>query len=110
MTKKEFLVLMRFPPEWLHLGMYPDELWMSQLAGYKPGHEQAPEHDRNGAFHWWLSKEPDKQTLVKLTVLAEKDPDQIMADDVRNYILQAKSCDSEIELALKLKNSNSRTI
>ena len=54
---------MNFPDEWESLGMIPEELCEIQLAGYKSGHEDASEHDRNGAFHWWLKQEPTEDVL-----------------------------------------------
>ena len=101
-SKEEFLRLMEFPDEWLHLDMYPDELFVANSAGYEPGHENSSEHDRNGAFHWWLKQVPTKKQLQKLVVLTYADPDQLRAGDARKYIAKAKSCDDEI---LELLNS-----
>ena len=81
MNKEEFMSLMRFPREWLIWGMYPDELFVRQLEGYEPGHEDGSEHDRHGALHWWIRKGPDKQELEYLIRLAMLDPDNFMADD-----------------------------
>jgi len=94
MTKSEFLELMKFPPEWESLGMIPEELSKLQLANYKPGHEDASEHDRNGAFHWWLKQDPSEIVLKKLMYLASIDPESLMGYDVRSYIEKA-SCYSE---------------
>jgi len=90
MNKTEFLLLMKFPIEWELWGLYPDELFEAQLALYCVGDEAGSEHDRNGAFHWWLKRGPSLDILDKLALLADKDPDQVMAKDVRKYILQAK--------------------
>lgn len=96
MTKSEFLVLMRFPAEWVSLGMYPDDLFRWQLSGYEPGHENGAEHDRNGAFHWWLRREPSKSQLENLLRLAALDPDPLMGNDLRQYIRNASSFDEDL--------------
>ena len=91
MTKSEFLKLMRFPPEWDALGMYPDELFDIQLGGYEPGHEQGAEHDRNGAFHWWLRRSPTKGQLDALYRLAALDPDPLLGQDLLQYLDKARA-------------------
>lgn len=91
MTKAEFLKLMRFPPQWQELGMYPDELFEWQVSRYQPGHEEGSEHDRNGAFHWWLRSSPSEDALEKLLRLAFLDSDHALRDDVRGYIRKAES-------------------
>jgi hypothetical protein len=88
-NKTDFLRLMRFPPEWESWGLYPDELFIGQLSLYRPGDEAGSEHDRNGAFHWWLKRSPSKDVLVKLLLLADKDRDPLMAADVRQRIIRA---------------------
>ena len=90
MTHDEFLRLMKFPKEWLEWEMIPDELARMQVERYEPGHEKGSEHDRNGAFHWWLKRSPDNVQLDKLEKLSFLDPDQIMAADVRKYIAKAR--------------------
>ncbi len=100
LSKQEFLKLMHFPRHWLDWDMYPDELFQNQVSRYEPGHEGGSEHDRNGAFHWWLRREPTKEELRKLVELSFLDPDQLMARDVREYIARAKKCDSEIRKLL----------
>ncbi len=70
MTKDEFLQLMRFPYEWHSLGMYPQELFDVQVARYEQGDERGSEHDRNGAFHWWLRKGPKRHQVELLRRLA----------------------------------------
>jgi len=89
MTKTEFLKLMRFPEEWESWGLYPDELFQGQVSLYRSGDEFGSEHDRNGAFHWWLKRGPAKDVLAKLLLLADKDVDPVMAADVRQHILRA---------------------
>lgn len=69
--------------------MYPDELFEWQISGYRPGHENGSEHDRNGAFHWWLKRSPTQDELDKLLRLAALDPDPLLGNDVRKYIRQA---------------------
>ena len=86
MTKAEFLQLMRFPPEWEALGMYPQELFELQASRYEPGHERGCEHDRNGAFHWWLTRGPSKRDVENLRRLASVDPDRALGDDMLRYL------------------------
>jgi hypothetical protein len=94
MDKAAFLTVMRFPPEWLTLEMYPDELFASQFAMYQPGDERGAEHDRNGAFHWWLRRQPTKAELRKLLLLASLDPDAAMGQDVRGYLRRSRAFDA----------------
>jgi hypothetical protein len=89
--KNEFLELMKFPKEWLEWGMYPDELFNWQVENYLPGHEMASEHDRNGAFHWWLRRNPNIEQLQKLEKLAGNDPDHFLSADVLSYISEVKN-------------------
>lgn len=96
MTKLEFLALMRFPAEWATFEMYPDELFKWQLSGYVPGHEEGAEHDRNGAFHWWLRRRPTSAELEKLLRLAALDPDPFLGNDLRNYIKKAPNFDATL--------------
>jgi hypothetical protein len=86
MKKPEFLNLMGYPPEWLDWDMYPDELFEKQLPMYREGDERGAEHDRNGAFHWWLKQGMTADQLRNLVLLTFKDPDPIMAQDVRKRI------------------------
>jgi hypothetical protein len=101
LSKVEFLRLLNFPKEWLEWSMYPDELFDAQAARHVPGDERGSEHDRNGAFHWWLKREPTKDVLRKLVALSYLDPDSEMGADVRRYIARAKHCDKEIEESIK---------
>lgn len=87
---------MKFPSEWVTLGMYPDELFQLQRSGYKRGHEEGAEHDRNDAFHWWLGRSPSKSDLEKLLRLAALDPDQALGGDVRNYLREAVAFDADV--------------
>jgi hypothetical protein len=86
MNKSEFLSLMGYPPEWLEWSMYSDELFEKQLQVYREGDEHGAEHDRNGAFHWWLKQTITADQLKKLVLLTFKDPDALMAADVRKHI------------------------
>lgn len=85
---EKFLEVMNFPKEWIEWNMLPPELVQLQVNGYEVGHENSSEHDRNGAFHWWLKKKPQmsKGEINKLYRLTFLDPDQLMASDVRRYI------------------------
>ncbi|BDU20397.1 hypothetical protein DYGSA30_18540 [Dyella sp. GSA-30] len=109
MTKAEFLTLMRFPMEWLSWNLYPDELFEGQFGLYEPGHERGSEHDRNGAFHWWLNRDPDTDTLWKLLSLTKLDPDQLMAQDARRYILRALSRKEKLDASSALNRLESRS-
>lgn len=105
MNTKEFVSLMQFPQEWLEWEMIPLELARIQLEGYESGHESAPEHDRNGAFHWWLKKSPPptEAELLKILKLTYLDPDQLMASDVRKYILQSSNSSIAIQNMIEEK-------
>ena len=96
MTKLEFLHLMHFPEEWLTFDMYPDELFCWQISGYEPGHEDGAEHDRNGAFHWWLRKKPTQVQLEMLLRLAALDPDPYLGTDLRQYIVRSGAFDESL--------------
>ena len=97
MTKTELVQLMKFPKEWVEWNMLPDELIEIQIKGYKPGHENGSEHNRNGAFHWWLKNNPSKEQLVKLVKLTYLEPDRLMGEDVRSYIRKSKNYRPDIE-------------
>jgi len=96
MKRDDYLALMKFPKEWIEMGMFPDELWDTARQYYQSGHGQSPEHDRNGAFHWWLKRSPSRDVLQKLVELSFLDPDQLMAADVRSYIGKSENADSMI--------------
>ena len=83
---------MRFPAEWVKWGMLPDQYLQLVVSRYEPGHEYGSEHDRNGAFHWWLKQSPSEEQLLKLAQLTWLDPDPLMGADVRTYIAQAENC------------------
>lgn len=76
--------------------MYPDDLFQWQVSRYELGHEEASEHDRNGAFHWWLRRDPNRDQLELLLRLAILDPDPLLAADVRKHIRQAEAFDDSL--------------
>ena len=86
MTRDSYLRLMAFPVEWSAWGMLPEALIDRQIDAYEPGHEAASEHDRHGAFQWWLRQEPTEDQLVALARLSWLDPDAIMGAHVRQCI------------------------
>lgn len=98
MNKADFLKLMQYPREWLEWEMYPDELFKLQISKYQPGHEQGSEHDRNGAFHWWMKREPSVEQLRKLLRLTHLDPDKPMAEDVRARLRTLKNYDLSMDI------------
>ena len=98
MTQTEYLALMHFPDEWAAWEMIPDEWLIGAMASYQPGMEDASEHDRNGAFHWWLRSHPTLEQLAQLWQLSLLDPDQDMAQDVRNHIRQSLNYSEAVEL------------
>lgn len=90
MDKDEYLRLMNFPTEWEEWGMIPNEWLEGAIQSYEPGMENASEHDRNGAFHWWLKRSPSEAQLIVLAKLANLDPDPPMAEFVKEQICKAK--------------------
>ncbi len=100
MDHETWLRLMKFPPEWKSWEMIPDELAAIQLNGYTPGDENSPEHDRHGAFQWWLKVAPASETLLKLVRLSWLDPDEPMAGYVRECITKQPHCNTEVLAAI----------
>jgi hypothetical protein len=100
MNHADWLDLMRFPPEWMAWHMIPEALAHIQLAGYAPGHEHASEHDRHGAFQWWLKREPDPEILIRLVRLSWLDPDILMGRSVRKHIAELPNCNSDVRISL----------
>jgi hypothetical protein len=96
-TKAEFLKLMNFPKEWLEWEMYPDELFEFQISAYEPGNERGSEHDRYGAFHWWIRRDPPEEAINKLFKLTFLDPKQLMAEDARKYLRKCSKYKPELE-------------
>lgn len=102
MKKEHFLMQMHFPIEWLTFDLYPDDLFAGQIELYrKDNDEESSEHYRNGAFHWWLRRSPDKEVLIKLIHLTFLDLEQLMADDVRSYIIKSERFDNELKELMK---------
>lgn len=92
---------MQYPPEWVAWDMLTEELLDIQIGEYYPGSERASEHYRNGAFNYWLHKDPSKDVLIKLAKLSFLDPDTLMAEWLRNeYIAKAQYADEEVKQVL----------
>ena len=108
MDKLEFLKLLAFPAEWAEWNMYPDDLWEKQLHMYRDGDERGAEHDRNGAFHWWLKQNITADQLKKLALLTFKDPDPIMAADVRKHIESRNDLPQDVREMLNAQDENVR--
>ena len=89
---------MRFPEQWDTLGMYPDSLFRWQLSGYKSGHENGAEHERNAAFNCGLRQKPSHAQLENLLRLAAADPDPSLGDDLRKYIREAAMFNEQLRL------------
>jgi hypothetical protein len=106
MNKSEFLSLMAYPAEWLEWNMYPDELLEKQLHMYREGDERGAEHDRNGAFHWWLKQRITADQLKKLVLLTFKDPDPIMAQDVRKHIEGRNDLPQDVRALLRAEKTD----
>jgi len=104
MTRGEYIALMNFPREWEQWDMLPDAFLLSAIAAYKPGDESGSEHDRNGAFHFWLRQNPSKNQLLTLFRLSLLDPDPHLASDWRGYISKAAGCDAELLEFLRTKS------
>jgi hypothetical protein len=101
MDQGTYLTLMQFPPEWLSWQMLPVDFLAEQASRYETGHEEASEHDRHGAFQWWLRQQPDADVLVKLVNLTWLDPDQSMAGSVRRCIEQQLHHNADVGHALR---------
>jgi len=101
MELRRYLELMEFPAEWEAWDMLPRAFVNEQSASYAPGHEEASEHDRNGVFQWWLRQNAPAETLVKLVELSWLDPDQVMAESVRESIARQPNFDNEVDAALR---------
>lgn len=101
MEPKSYLELMEFNERWIQYDLLPPSLLHQLIATYAPGMEAASEHDRNSVFHWWLNRSPGKDVLMKLAELSFLDPDQLMAGDVRRYILASPACDYEVVAAVE---------
>jgi hypothetical protein len=103
MDRRAFLELMEFPREWIDWEMLPGDDWFAgAMAEYEPGNEQASEHDRHGAFQWWLRQSPTPDQLVMLARLAWLDPDDVMAASVRSSIAAHPAATSAVDQAVRL--------
>ena len=91
---------MQFPEEWETWGMIPNEWLAGAMESYEQGMEAASEHDRHGAFQWWLKRRPSSDRLAVLARLSLLDPDQVMADSVRDGIRSAESYGADVEAVL----------
>ena len=96
---------MNYPREWITSEMLTDALYEGQIARYKWGDERGAEHDRNGAFHWWLGQSPTRTQLKTLLRLSYLDPDQWMAADARRYLRSQANFDSRLA-ALDRRHQN----
>ena len=77
---------------WISLGMYPDELFVMQVISHKRKHEESPEHNRNGMFHWWLGKKNmNKKEMENLKQLALVDEDIFLKNEILKKIQEYKS-------------------
>ena len=86
MDRTEYLRLMQFPKEWETWEMIPEQWLSGAMQSYEPGMKDASEHDRHGAFQWWLRTDLSEDQLLKLAQLANLDPDLAMAQSVRDSI------------------------
>ena len=91
MDKKEFLSILDYPPDWIELDLYSDELFEIQAAamlkdlGKKEFEDRklskkygyGAEHYRYGAF-LWITKNMTNLELDKLRIIAENDPDPVL--------------------------------
>lgn len=102
MSRAEYLEKMCFSPKWSEYGLIPDTYIDQLRAMYEPGMENASEHDRNGLFHWWLKRSPSKEVLIQLVHLSYLDADQLMAEDVRSYIVRSVNYDKDVAERIRL--------
>jgi len=100
MTKKEFILLMSFPDEWLEWDMFPDTLATLQIKEYRKGHEESAEHTRFGAFNWWIAYVEKPEQLINLIKLSYLDKDQGMAADARDRIAKLDMYDLSMDVNL----------
>lgn len=63
--------------------MLPDIVLENQMKQYEPGHENSSDHNRNGAFQFWLRGEASEEKLIKLVKLSKLDPEKIMCRYIR---------------------------
>lgn len=95
-----YIKLMRFPAEWAEWGMLPVDCMRQMIETYEPGMEHASEHDRHGAFQWWIKGQPTAAQLVLLARLSWLDPDESMGGYVRQCIAQRADLPADVAEAL----------
>ena len=102
MNRAEYLSLMNFPSQWEEWNMIPDEWLIEAISSYQPGNENASEHDRHGAFQWWLRHQHlEANQLVSLAKLTFLDPEPLMGEYVRQCITEHKGYCKDVEHALQ---------
>jgi len=99
-NRDTYIKLMKFPAEWTEWDMLPVESIRQMIETYKPGMENASEHDRHGAFQWWLKGRPTPEQLVMLARLSWLDPDEAMGGYVRECIAQIPNLSADVVEAL----------
>ena len=100
MELDRYLKLMEFPPEWISWEILPLDFITEQARSYQPGHETSSEHDRHATFQWWLKQHPSAEKLVLLARLTWLDPDQVMADSIRQAIASQPDHSEAVATAL----------
>jgi hypothetical protein len=90
MNANLFIQKNNFPHIWLELGMINNALLEHLDKTSKLDEEYNPEHIRQIALRWWLSKEEHNDVvLVKLIKLANADPDKFMGQAFIQFYLYA---------------------
>ena len=100
MNRDTYIKLMGFPAEWTEWDMLPVESIHQMIETYEPGMENASEHDRHGAFQWWLKGQPTAAQLIMLARLSWLDPDEAMGGYVRECIAQKPDLPADVAEAL----------
>lgn len=102
MTRDEFIRLMQYPPEWREWDMLPGPLIDAQIAEYLSGRQHAPAHYRNAACHFWLQRQPEKDTLLNLIRLSYLDPDPLVSYAFRTeHLASLENVDADVAQALR---------
>ncbi len=99
--KTQLAEILGFPKEWLAWRMYPDDLFLKHRKLFQPGNESDSENERCEAFHHWLSRELKEDQLLKLTQLAQLDPDPLMAMNIQSHIRKHKNCTPKVKKLLE---------
>ena len=100
-TKDKLAEVLLFPKEWLEWKMYPDSLFLEHRKQFQPGNESDSENERSETFHHWLSRELTEDQLLKLTQLAQLDPDPSMAKDIQDHINKHKNSTPKVKKLIK---------